>query len=140
MISQDDASRLTVCIVQQILFIGGAPYKEKQKLNEWFSTVPENPVIIKYTLQSIFNLLTTQRFPNDSAIDTKSQHIMRALEQYINKTTTVYCENQCTNERQGSCRPLGAFGYGLCECFHGYTGFDCSRPIPSTTGPIFHRL
>ena len=116
------------------MFLGGALYQDKQNLNDWFTTVEDNPVVIKYTIQSIFDLITPERFPNDTNIETKSKYIMQALEQYINKTSTVYCENQCTNEAQGVCTPLGAFGYGLCTCMHGYTGFDCSHP-PTTTAP-----
>ncbi|CAF4302246.1 unnamed protein product, partial [Adineta steineri] len=46
---------------------------------------------------------------------------------------TVYCENQCTNEAQGICKPIGAYGYGLCSCINGYSGFDCSHSPPPTT-------
>ncbi|CAF0844883.1 unnamed protein product [Adineta steineri] len=113
--------------------VGGAPYKDKQNLNDWFTTIQNNPVTIKYTIQSIFDLITPQRFPNDTNIEKKAEYIMQALEQYVNKTATVYCENQCTNEAQGICKPIGAYGYGLCSCINGYSGFDCSHSPPPTT-------
>ncbi|CAF1177634.1 unnamed protein product, partial [Rotaria sordida] len=94
--------------------IGGEIYKNDQKLNEWFQTIPDNPVIIKFTIQSIFDLITPERFLNDTNIQEKAGYIMQALEEYVNKTSTVYCENQCTNAAQGTCQPLGAYAYGIC--------------------------
>ncbi|CAF1340921.1 unnamed protein product [Rotaria sordida] len=114
----------------------GEIYKNDQKLNEWFQTIPDNPVIIKFTIQSIFDLITPERFPNDTNIQEKAGYIMQALEEYVNKTSTVYCENQCTNAAQGTCQPLGAYAYGICVCSNGFSGFDCSRPPPPTTTTV----
>jgi hypothetical protein len=58
--------------------------------------VPENPVVIKFTLSSIFDLLTQERFPNDTKIIQKSALIKQAFEEYLNKTSIVYCENTMT--------------------------------------------
>ncbi|UJR18134.1 hypothetical protein I4U23_005034 [Adineta vaga] len=77
------------------LSFSGALYQNKQNLNDWFARIENNSVVIKYTTQSIFDLITSERFPNDTNIDTKAQYIMQAFEQYINKTSTVYCENKC---------------------------------------------
>ncbi|UJR17251.1 hypothetical protein I4U23_004146 [Adineta vaga] len=114
--------------------VGGAIFAANQKLNEWFPTVSENPVIIKFTLQPIFDLISSERFPNDSQIDLKADYIKRALEEYLNQTSEVFCENQCTNNSQGVCQPLDAYGYGLCKCFNGFYGFDCSKHF-STSPP-----
>ncbi|CAF1362741.1 unnamed protein product [Rotaria sordida] len=99
-------------------------------------TIPDNPVIITFTIQSIFDLITPERFPNDTNIQEKAGYIMQALEEYVNKTSTVYCENQCTNAAQGTCQPLGAYAYGICVCSNGFSGFDCSRPPPPTTTTV----
>lgn len=116
------------------MLLGGDTYKTKQELTEWFQTVPANPVIIRYTIRSIFDLITSHYFPNDTFIEDKANYIMQALEQYVNKTSTAYCENNCTKETQGVCTPLNAYGYGLCSCINGFSGFDCSRlPLPPTT-------
>ncbi|CAF1269592.1 unnamed protein product [Adineta steineri] len=115
--------------------VGGATFAASQKLNEWFQTVPKNPVIIKFTLQPIFDLITSERFGNDSQIDLKADYIKRTLEDYLNQTSLVYCENKCTDPNQGVCRPLDAYGYGLCKCFNGYDGFDCSTKLSTSTIP-----
>jgi hypothetical protein len=58
--------------------------------------VPENPVVIKFTLSAIFDLLTQECFPNDTKIIQKSALIKQAFEEYLNKTSIVYCENTMT--------------------------------------------
>ena len=78
-------------------------------------------------------MITPERFPNDISIKTKVGYIAKALEQYLNKTTKVFCKNQCTNDTQGVCQPLQAYGYGHCSCLKGFSGDDCSHPPPTTT-------
>ncbi|CAF1659558.1 unnamed protein product, partial [Didymodactylos carnosus] len=60
--------------------LGGEIYGDTQKLNEWFRTVPKNPVIIKFNIQSVFDLLTTERFPEDKKIKEKAAFITQVLE------------------------------------------------------------
>ncbi|CAF3526942.1 unnamed protein product [Rotaria sp. Silwood2] len=99
-------------------------------IEQWSKTVPSNPVIIKFSLQSIFNLLNQVRFPNDSLIQNKSVLIAHALHNYLNDP--AYCYNNCTGH--GTCVPSPYFQFGICNCTERYSGVDCSIPklIPAS--------
>lgn len=102
-------------------------------IDQWSATVPSNPVIIKFSIRHIFGLLNQLRFPNDSLILNKSALITRALNNYL--TNQVYCYNNCTGH--GICVSSSYFQFGICNCYQGYSGFDCSVqqvvPTPQNT-------
>lgn len=114
--------------------LGGAFFGAGQRLDEWFPTVETNPVIVSFTLQPIFDLLTNapRRFPNDSKIFEKSDFIASVLEQVLNQTQ-IYCENGCTDPSQGTCEYTGFFMFGMCKCKYPWIGIDCSRMDPNAT-------
>src|SRR5690349_6843768 len=118
-----------------VILLGGSTYVDKQSLTEWFRSVPNNAVVIKFTLSSIFDLFTEARFPNDTKIEQKFILIQQAFDEYLNRTSTVYCENKCTSPVHGTCQSQDAYGYGLCTCNYGYEGFDCSKTYPTTPAP-----
>ncbi|CAF2752456.1 unnamed protein product [Rotaria sp. Silwood2] len=53
--------------------LGGDP--SISDINEWIKTVPLNPIIIKFGIREIFDLLTKRRLPNDLQIHNKSKLI-----------------------------------------------------------------
>ncbi|CAF4126325.1 unnamed protein product [Rotaria magnacalcarata] len=99
-----------------------------QTFTEWSKTVKTNPIIIKFGVKLIFDLLTAKRFPNDPNIVTKKALIESALENYIKNP--IYCYNNCS--ANGQCKPSGYFQFGECQCNDGWTGLDCytSKPKP----------
>lgn len=98
-------------------------------INQWSTTISSNPIIIKFSIKYIFNLLSQRRFPNESMIQNKSALIYTALNNYI--SNQVYCYNDCSGH--GRCILSSYFQFGICICDPGYPGFDCS--IASTTAP-----
>jgi hypothetical protein len=105
-----------------------------QTIEDWSKTVPTNPVIIKFGISLIFDLLTSERFPGDVNITDKAELIQAALDKYM--ANPVFCYNNC---KKGTCKPSGYFQFGLCQCDKGYTGYDCSKepvaksPVPKGT-------
>ncbi|CAF0764212.1 unnamed protein product [Adineta ricciae] len=98
-----------------------------QSFEEWSKTVKTNPVIIKFGVSLIFDLLTNKHFPNDSDIVRKSQLIQKVIEKYL--INPLYCYNQCTHPSHGTCIDSGYFQFGVCECHNGWTGLDCSTEV-----------
>lgn len=100
-------------------------------VEEWSKTVPSNPVIIKFGISPILELLDEDKFPEDRNITVKAALIERALNHYIDRP--VFCYRNCT---RGVCKPSGYFQFGMCECPVGFTGADCSiRPTPKSAVP-----
>ena len=99
------------------------------QLNEWFKTVPENPVIIQMKMTKLTELLTKERFPSDPLIEDKARLIELVWAKYDGNQTSVKCVNDCTDACHGRCVPTGYFKFGLCACQPGYTGHDCSINI-----------
>ncbi|CAF0800498.1 unnamed protein product [Adineta steineri] len=114
--------------------LGGDP--SITDLYQWVKTVPSNPVIVKFGIRSLFDLLTSQRFPNDVKIHNKSKLIERVLQKYIQQP--VYCFNNCTDALHGKCVMSGYFQYGECNCTSGWTGIDCAIPVVTTKPPIVY--
>ncbi|CAF2982224.1 unnamed protein product [Rotaria sp. Silwood2] len=105
-------------------------------INEWAETVPSNPIITKFGIREIFDLLTIRRFPKDLQIQNKSKLIKKILQKYIQQP--LYCYNNCTNSFQGTCESSGYFQFGTCKCNENWTGIDCSVNISSTKPKIVH--
>ena len=96
---------------------------------EWAKSVPRNPVITQFTLQSIFRLLNQRYFPYDSLIMNKSKLIENLLDKQL--TNSIFCYDQCGgNGTRGTCEPTGYFGFGICKCKPGWTGPDCGTAEP----------
>jgi hypothetical protein len=112
--------------------LGGDP--TLQKMDEWSKTVKEHPVIIKFGIKSIFDLLNQRRFPNDLKINEKSKLIEQALNNYIQMPVYCYGGSQCTGH--GKCIDSGYFQFGLCQCDAGWSGIDCSRSVPLPSKPV----
>ncbi|CAF1403367.1 unnamed protein product [Adineta ricciae] len=104
-------------------------------IDEWSTTVPSNPVIVKFSIGSIFDLLTRTRFSNDTLIRNKSALISQALNNYVNRS--VYCYSNCTSH--GACQSESIFRTGSCSCTEGYTTYDCSvAPIKAAPNMPAH--
>ena len=112
--------------------LGGDP--TLQKMDEWSETVKRNPVIIKFGIKSISDLLNQRRFPSDSKIHEKSKLIERALNHYTQLPIHCYGGSQCTGH--GICIDSGYFQFGLCHCDAGWSGVDCSHSIPLPPKPV----
>ncbi|CAF1068763.1 unnamed protein product [Didymodactylos carnosus] len=91
-------------------------------LEEWSKSVINNPVVIKFTLNDIFDLLTKNRFPNDSNLDAKKKAIRESLDRYLSKPTI--CLGKCLVH--GKCVVKDHFNVGECQCDKGWSGYDCS--------------
>ncbi|CAF4993649.1 unnamed protein product [Rotaria sp. Silwood1] len=110
--------------------LGGDP--SIKDLNAWAKTVSDNPVVSKFSMKFIVDLLNTQRFPSDTHIADKAKLIKTVLDEYMNQP--VYCYNNCTNSTYGTCIPTGIFNVGKCQCKSGFEGVDCSSDsVPQGT-------
>jgi hypothetical protein len=100
-----------------------------QTFADWSKTVTTNPIIIKFGVKLIFELLTEKRFPSDPNIVMKKALIESALEKYIENP--VYCYSNCS--ANGQCKPSNYYQFGECQCNDGWTGLDCSvsKPKPN---------
>jgi hypothetical protein len=113
--------------------LGGDPFPSK--LEDWAKTVKTNPVIIRFSIKYIFDILTQAqgRFPNDRDISEKSKMIEQALNNYI--ATPIYCYgNNCSGH--GICQDTGYFQFGQCQCQNGWSGVDCSKKVVETPKPL----
>ncbi|CAF1383849.1 unnamed protein product [Adineta steineri] len=113
--------------------LGGDP--SISKIDDWAKTVKANPVIIKFNIKYIFDILTQAegRFPNDPNIIMKSKLIEQALNNYID--TPIYCYgNDCSGH--GSCQDTGFFQFGECKCHDGWSGIDCSKKVEEKPKPM----
>lgn len=97
-----------------------------QTFEDWSKTVKTDPIILKFGVKMIFELLNAKRFPNDPNIAMKKALIESALEKYI--TDPVYCYQNCS--ANGQCKPSKYFQFGECQCNDGWSGLDCSIPKP----------
>ena len=97
-----------------------------QTFADWSKTVKSNPIINKFGVKLIFDLLTTTRFPNDPKIVLKRALIESALDKYIENP--VYCYGNCSEN--GQCKPSSYFQFGECQCNEGWSGVDCSIAKP----------
>jgi hypothetical protein len=102
--------------------LGGDP--SKVQLDQWVRSVPSNPVVIKFGIRNLLDLLTSARFSNDAQIHNKSKLIEKILKKYLQHP--LYCHNNCSDPTRGKCQESGYFQYGLCECNVGWAGADCS--------------
>ena len=111
-----------------------------RSLKNWPKSVAYNPVVVKIGLASIFDLLTTHYFPDDSSIDQKAKLIKSVVDQYL--SNSAYCHHQCTDSAHGTCVDSGYFQFGVCKCRSGWRGVDCATPVRmyfflSTVGSFF---
>jgi hypothetical protein len=102
-----------------------------QTFADWSKTVKTNPIIIKFGVKLIFELLTAKRFPSDPNIVNKKALIESALDKYIENP--VYCYSNCS--ANGQCKPSDYFQFGKCQCNDGWTGLDCSIAKPKAVVP-----
>ncbi|CAF1284546.1 unnamed protein product [Adineta ricciae] len=113
--------------------VGGDP--SISKIEDWAKTVQSNPVIIKFTIKYIFDILTQAegRFPNDANIGVKAKMIEQAVNNYID--TPIYCYgNNCSSH--GNCQDTGYFQFGECQCQNGWSGLDCSKKVEEKPKPL----
>jgi hypothetical protein len=90
--------------------------------NEWSKTVPNNPIVTKFSVAFLPDLLTPARFPNDTRIIEKALLISNLLINYMK--SPLFCWNNCSGN--GTCIPTPFFNIGTCKCNQGFTGIDCS--------------
>ena len=104
-------------------------------MEDWAKNVKTNPVIIKFTIKSIFDLLTQAkgRFPNEANMTEKSKMIERALDNYVKASGYCY-GNSCSGH--GSCNDTGNFQLGQCQCQNGWSGDDCSKRVTEKPKPL----
>ncbi|CAF4379052.1 unnamed protein product [Rotaria sp. Silwood2] len=107
-----------------------------QSFEEWSKTIKTNPIIVKFGVSLIFDLLTSYRFPTDPKIGFKAQLIRTATEMYL--LNPLYCFNQCTDATHGTCIDSGYFQFGTCKCYNGWTGLDCSSQIEEKGILVYH--
>lgn len=98
---------------------------------EWSKTVPANPIVIKFGVKYLFDLISEKRFPSDKNIIQKRNLIEKALDKYIQNP--LYCYNSCSGN--GICQPSSYFQFGLCKCNEKWTGVDCSTAVPNAKIP-----
>jgi hypothetical protein len=113
--------------------LGGDP--SAGNIDDWAKTVKTNPVIIKFSIKYIFDILTQAegRFPNDPNIKNKSKMIEQALDNYIETPAFCYGDN-CSGH--GNCRDTGYFQFGKCQCQSGWSGLDCSKKVTEKPKPL----
>jgi hypothetical protein len=115
----------------QSMKLGGDP--STTSLSDWSKTVPDNPVVTKFTVDFLNELITLARFPNDTQIAAKASILNSLLINYIN--LPLFCWNNCSGN--GTCVPTLYFNIGTCNCNQGYTGTDCSELLtPAPNGTI----
>ena len=102
---------------------------KSNRLQDWFRTVPDNPVITKMSMNKLTDLLTNKRFSFDPLIEDKARLIEQVWEKYDGNQKLAKCVNDCTSPCHGRCIPTGHFQFGLCSCNPGFTGHDCSVNI-----------
>ncbi|CAF4519900.1 unnamed protein product, partial [Rotaria sp. Silwood2] len=98
-----------------------------KSFDDWYKSVSDNPVLVKYGISTIFDLLTSGHFSGDSYIFQKAALIKLAVNRYL--SNPVYCYNQCTDTIHGTCIDSGYFQFGICQCKSTWTGIDCATPI-----------
>ena len=93
-------------------------------------------MVTNFVVAPIVDLLTPERFPNDTNIAAKVALIKQAWEKYTN--AAVICFGNCTSSANGVCQPTGYFNFGLCSCFDGWNRdpLECSLPPLTTTTPL----
>jgi hypothetical protein len=101
-----------------------------QSIEEWSKTVPSNPIIVKFGISSILDLLTAKRFPKDTEIASKRRLLEISQERYM--LSSLYCEKNCS--QHGRCEPTGYFGLGQCLCDCGWIDKGCSTNATALVG------
>lgn len=98
---------------------------------EWYASVSDNPVVTHFAVAPIVDLLTPERFANDSKIQQKANLTKQAWEKYIN--IPLFCFENCSGN--GTSVPTGYFNFGICNCYHqlNENPLDCSIYTPTTT-------
>ncbi|CAF3962289.1 unnamed protein product, partial [Rotaria sordida] len=99
-----------------------------QSFPEWSKTVSSNPVVTKLSVKYLFDLLNKKRFPDDPNIAKKKQLVEKALDKYIQNP--VFCYSSCSGH--GLCEPSNYFQFGMCKCYSGWVGVDCSIALPAS--------
>ncbi|CAF4291017.1 unnamed protein product, partial [Rotaria sordida] len=98
-----------------------------KSFHNWYKSVSDNPVFVKFGISTIFDLLTSGHFSADSYIFQKVALIKLAVDRYL--SNPVYCYNQCTDTIHRTCIDNGYFQFGICQCKSTWTGFNCAPPI-----------
>ncbi|CAF0899456.1 unnamed protein product, partial [Didymodactylos carnosus] len=104
--------------------LGGDP--SLQSIYDWKKSVPSSPIVMHLTVGNIVNLLSENRFPNDSLIHNKSQLLNMAIQRYL-QPNSAFCYNNCTDINHGQCDTSGYFLFGNCKCNPSWSGLDCSQ-------------
>ncbi|CAF4966595.1 unnamed protein product, partial [Rotaria sp. Silwood1] len=109
-----------------------------KSFDDWYKSVSDNPVLLKFSFSTIFDLLTNGHFPADSYIFQKAALIKLAIDRYL--SNPVYCYNQCTDTIHGTCIESGYFQFGICQCKSEWTGFDCATPLQHYIDTLHNRV
>jgi hypothetical protein len=105
----------------KITQLGGDPAKISKPIADWIKTVPNNPVVIKFKIRYLPELMTYRRFPNDRNIGTKLMLMDLALDDYIKSFSLKFCPQNCSGEERGSCE-WGDMKVPMCKCKPMYSG------------------
>jgi hypothetical protein len=80
---------------QSLFFVGGKPPADLNPI-EWMNSVQRTPMPIRYQLNPLYELLTSQFFPNDTNINAKATNLQTYL-------LTMYCQELLSEGQLSSC-------------------------------------
>lgn len=110
--------------------------QSSSKLAEWMRSISHNPIVIRFNMVPIINLLNSQRFPSDPWIAQKRAAMQVTLDKFASGRQ-VRCIRDCSGH--GDCVQMssgsssGLFNLGSCKCDEGFVGAACATPLSVTT-------
>ena len=133
-------------------FVGGGPPSgdEDWTPHAWSTTVAENPLPIRYKLVSIEQLFTSERFPEDNNIHTKSETLKRIMTLYCQRISSdpelcgkdfqdakpmipVKIVHELKQEPLSSMLPIPAYFYPVLEPYERVLGVLLGSKTPDST-------
>lgn len=88
--------------------------------NHWVRSVPEFPTLVQVLRANLISdYIRTLEFPNSTLVADAWE---AAINAYLNQP--VQCPNDCSGN--GNCVVGEFLNIGQCDCYSGYSGYDCS--------------